>query len=141
MNVKYLNSVDELDNLVGLTPKEREDMEIVTQTFPFRANEYYLSLIDWKDRHDPLRRIVLPDPHELKGGGCMDPSCGKDYTKLPGLQHKYARTGLLLLSDLCGGICRFCFRKLAHWYDDYRHHAVHIGDLLPVKMAKMHWLF
>jgi lysine 2,3-aminomutase len=111
MNVKYLNSVDELDNLVGLTPKEREEMENVTQTFPFRANDYYLSLIDWKDRHDPLRRIVVPDPHELNGGGCMDPSCEKDYTKLPGLQHKYAQTGLLLLSDLCGGICRFCFRK------------------------------
>ena len=41
----------------------------------------------------------------------MDPSCEKDYTKLPGVQHKYAQTGLLLLSDVCGGVCRFCFRK------------------------------
>ena len=107
----YLNSIDELDNLVGLEPKERQDMETVCETFPFRANDYYLSLIDWKDRRDPLRRIVVPDARELKGGGCMDPSCEKDYTKLPGLQHKYAQTGLLLLSDVCGGICRFCFRK------------------------------
>jgi KamA family protein len=111
MNPKYIHSIHELDNLVGLTPKEREEMETVTQTFPFRANEYYLSLIDWKDGHDPLRRIVIPDPRELKGGGCLDPSCEKDFTKLPGLQHKYAQTGLLLLSDVCGGICRFCFRK------------------------------
>ncbi len=111
MKPKYLVSVDELDNLVGLAPKEREEMEAVTQTFPFRANEYYLSLIDWKDGRDPLRRIVIPDPRELKGGGCPDPSCEKDFTKLPGLQHKYAQTGLLLLSDVCGGICRFCFRK------------------------------
>jgi KamA family protein len=111
MNPKYLTSIDELDNLVGLEPKECKEMEIVTQTFPFRANEYYLSLIDWKDGHDPLRRIIVPDSRELKGGGCLDPSCEKDYTKLPGLQHKYAQTGLLLLSDVCGGICRFCFRK------------------------------
>jgi len=111
MSVKYLHSVDELDNFVGLEPKERQDMETVCETFPFRANDYYLSLIDWKDRHDPLRRIVIPDPRELKGGGCLDPSCEKDYTKLPSLQHKYAQTGLLLLSDVCGGICRFCFRK------------------------------
>lgn len=41
----------------------------------------------------------------------MDPSHEKDYTKLPGLQHKYSQTGLLLLSDVCGGVCRFCFRK------------------------------
>ena len=111
MNPRYIHSIDELDNLVGLEPKERQDMETVCETFPFRANDYYLSLIDWKDRHDPLRRIVIPDPRELKGGGCLDPSCEKDYTKLPGLQHKYAQTGLLLLSDVCGGICRFCFRK------------------------------
>ncbi len=111
MNPKYITSISELDNLVGLAPKEREKMETVTDRFPFRSNEYYLSLIDWKDRHDPLRRIVVPDPQELKEGGSADPSCEKDYTKKPGLQHKYDQTGLLLLTDVCGGICRFCFRK------------------------------
>ncbi|OPY39645.1 MAG: L-lysine 2,3-aminomutase [Methanoregulaceae archaeon PtaU1.Bin222] len=111
MNSGFIHSIDELDNIVGLTPTEREEMENVTEKFPFRANEYYLSLIDWKDRQDPLRRIVVPDPRELKGGGCMDPSRERDYTRLPGLQHKYDQTGLLLLTDVCGGICRFCFRK------------------------------
>jgi len=111
MNPKYIHSIDELDNLVGLTPKERQEMECVTRKFPFRANSYYLSLIDWKDRHDPLRRIVIPDLRELKDGGSLDPSNEKNYTKMPGLQHKYPQTALLLLSDVCGGICRFCFRK------------------------------
>ncbi|HSA38261.1 MAG TPA: KamA family radical SAM protein [Methanoregula sp.] len=111
MDPKYITSISELDNLVGLAPKEREKMETVTDLFPFRSNDYYLSLIDWKDRHDPLRRIVVPDPRELRDGGSADPSCEKDYTKQPGLQHKYDQTGLLLLTDLCGGICRFCFRK------------------------------
>lgn len=111
MNPKYITSVSELDNLIGLVPKEREKMETVTDLFPFRSNEYYLSLIDWKDGHDPLRRIVVPDIRELKKSGSADPSCEKDYTKQPGLQHKYDQTGLLLLTDVCGGICRFCFRK------------------------------
>ena len=111
MNPRYLTSVAELDNLVGLTKKEREEMESVTDLFPFRANEYYLSLINWKDGHDPLRRIVIPDIRELGCGGSTDPSCEKDYTKKPGLQHKYNQTGLLLLTDTCAGICRFCFRK------------------------------
>ncbi|OPX64880.1 MULTISPECIES: KamA family radical SAM protein [unclassified Methanoregula] len=108
---KYITSVSELDNLVGLAPKEREKLETVTDLFPFRSNEYYLSLIDWKDGHDPLRRIVVPDAQELRKGGSADPSCEKEYTKQPGLQHKYDQTGLLLLTDVCGGICRFCFRK------------------------------
>ena len=111
MNPKYLSTISELDNLVGLAPKAREMMETVTEKFPFRSNEYYLSLIDWKDGHDPLRRIVIPDSRELNIGGIADPSCEKDYTKKPGLQHKYDQTGLLLLTDVCGGICRFCFRK------------------------------
>jgi KamA family protein len=111
MNPKYITSISELDNLVGLAPKAREKMETVTDLFPFRSNEYYLSLIDWKDGHDPLKRIVIPDSLELKTGGSPDPSCEKVYTKKPGLQHKYDQTGLLLLTDICGGICRFCFRK------------------------------
>jgi len=111
MSTKYLNSIDELDNLVGLSPKERNEMENVSDRFPFRANEYYLSLINWKDRRDPIRKIIIPDAAELQGGGCLDPSCEKDFTRKPGLQHKYDQTSLLLLSDVCGGICRFCFRK------------------------------
>ena len=111
MQPKYVTSISDLDNLVGLNAKEREKMEAVTEQFPFRSNEYYLSLIDWKNDHDPLKRIIIPDPRELEIGGCSDPSCEKDYTKKPGLQHKYDQTGLLLLTDVCGGICRFCFRK------------------------------
>ena len=49
MNPKYLSTISELDNLVGLTSRERTTMETVSDTFPFRSNEYYLSLIDWKD--------------------------------------------------------------------------------------------
>jgi lysine 2,3-aminomutase len=111
MNPKYLHSIDELDNLVGFSKKDFTQMEQVTERFPFRANDYYLSLIDWKDDRDPLRKIVVPDIRELKGSGSLDPSSEKDFTRLPGLQHKYEQTGLLLLSDVCGGICRFCFRK------------------------------
>jgi KamA family protein len=30
---------------------------------------------------------------------------------MPGLQHKYSDTAIMLASDVCGGLCRFCFRK------------------------------
>jgi len=116
MNPRYITSISELDNLVGLAPKAREMMETVTELIPFRSNEYFLSLIDWKDDHDPLRRILIPGSHELKTWGPTDPSSEKDYPKIPGLQHEYGQTGLLLLTDICGGICR-----LTLWFDDYRH--------------------
>jgi lysine 2,3-aminomutase len=112
MNLRYmnrLNQIKELDNF--LSSEEKKRLEGVEQVFPFRSNEYYLSLIDWRDPEDPLRKIIIPDPHELEPKGRLDPSSEKDYTIIPGLQHKYPQTVLVLLSDVCGGICRFCFRK------------------------------
>lgn len=111
MDPHDIQTISELANHVGLTKRESREMERVCEIFPFRLNDYYLSLINWKDDRDPIRKIVIPDPRELKGGGSLDPSSEKNYTRLPGLQHKYSQTGLLLLSDVCGGICRFCFRK------------------------------
>ena len=111
MNMNYLNTISELDNLVGLTSRERTAMETVSYTFPFRSSEYYLSLIDWEDRDDPLRRVIIPHPSELNGMGCLDPLFENDCNRKSGLPHTSGQTGLLLLTDVCGGICRFCFRK------------------------------
>ena len=86
MSKKYITSIDELDNRFSLSPGERNRMKAVCEKFLFRASKYYLSLIDCEDRNDPLYLIVIPDARELKGGGSHDPSCGKDYTRLAGLQ-------------------------------------------------------
>jgi KamA family protein len=48
---------------------------------------------------------------ELDEWGRLDPSDEKSYTILPGLEHKYNSTALLLVSNVCDGICRYCFRK------------------------------
>ncbi len=111
-NLRYITRINQIPDLdVFLSRDERKGMEEVEQIFPFRSNEYYLSLIDWNDPEDPIRRIVIPDSRELDVTGTLDPSSEGSYTVLPGLQHKYPQTALLLLSDVCGGICRFCFRK------------------------------
>ncbi len=86
-------------------------LEKVTDFFPFKATEYYLSLIDFNDPQDPLRRIILPDEDECQQWGRLDPSNESSYTVVPGLQHKYGSTALILFSNLCLGFCRYCFRK------------------------------
>lgn len=108
MSVRYLNRIDDLDHL---TDAEKDRIRAVTKTYPFLANDYYLSLIDWDDPADPIRRIVIPDVAELSGEGTLDASREIEYTVMPGLQHKYDTTALLLVSGQCGGICRYCFRK------------------------------
>ena len=104
----YLSS---LDSIPGIDAGEFAALAPVTEVFAFRANDYYLSLIDWDDPADPIRRLIVPSVEELEPWGHLDPSSEHRYTRAPGLQHKYRETALLLVSDACGGLCRYCFRK------------------------------
>ncbi|MHB8867499.1 MAG: KamA family radical SAM protein [Thermoleophilia bacterium] len=100
-----------LSQVEGMPDADRAALERVAARYAFRANTYYLGLIDWSDPEDPIRRIIIPGPEELETWGRLDASNEHSYTKVAGLEHKYEYTGLLLVNDLCGGYCRFCFRK------------------------------
>lgn len=94
-----------------LAPRERERLTEVTRHFSFRATDHYLSLIDWSDPDDPIRRIVLPDMAELGCDGELDPSNEHTNYIVPGCQHKYPHTALLVCTESCAAYCRYCFRK------------------------------
>ncbi len=106
--MKYLTQIDQLE---FLSEAEKDRLISVTEKFDFRCNEYYLSLIDWDDPDDPIRRIIIPDLCELDEWGRLDPSNEQTYSVMPGLEHKYNSTVLMLVSNVCEGICRYCFRK------------------------------
>ena len=117
--VKYVSDVSSLNKL---PPDKIPALKMVQEIYPFRANDYYLSLIDWSDRRDPIRRRIVPCEAEMLQGGHLDPSDEKSITVAPGCEHKYANTAVLLCNDICGGFCRFCFRKrlFQHGNDDSR---------------------
>jgi KamA family protein len=94
-----------------LTPAERRSLEAVTAKYAFRANDYYLSLIDWKDPNDPIRQLIVPRTDELTEWGQLDPCNEAAVTVAQGVQHKYKHTVLLLCNEVCGAFCRYCFRK------------------------------
>lgn len=101
-----------MQDIEGLKTDERVQAALVADEYAFRASEYYLGLIDFDDPDDPIRKLIIPDARELMDGGSdLDPSNEETYTRVPGLQHKYPHIALLLVNDLCGGCCRFCFRK------------------------------
>ena len=104
----YLTNIT---RLTQLTPEEQKELAPVTDRFIFRSNTYYQDLIDWDDPDDPIRRIVVPLKGELENWGQLDASDEGSYTVVPGLEHKYSDTALLLANDSCGAYCRFCFRK------------------------------
>jgi KamA family protein len=111
VNISRPRYINKLDQVQGLSDQERQELQPVAERFAFRTNEYYQSLIDWNDPDDPIRRIVMPDIQELDEFGEMDASDEHSYTVRKGLEHKYGDTALLLVNNVCGAYCRFCFRK------------------------------
>lgn len=101
----------DIQQITELPEAERAQLLPVTDQYVFRVSEYYLSLIDWNDPDDPIRRIVIPTESELLEYGQLDPSDEASNYVAKGCQHKYGPTALLLVSDVCGAYCRFCFRK------------------------------
>lgn len=108
MRVKYTSN---LDDLPGLTDDEKLSLKQVTEKFVFRLNDYYLRLIDWTNPNDPIRKLVIPNSNELREYGRWDASDEDTNYVVKGCQHKYRTTALLLVSEVCGAYCRFCFRK------------------------------
>lgn len=108
MEIGYLNDIC---RLAALSDDEKQSLSAVSKIYRFRANSYYLSLIDWDEPDDPIRTLIIPQVHELEKWGHFDPSGEQNFTVLPGVEHKYPSTVLLLVSNVCGGICRYCFRK------------------------------
>lgn len=106
--VRYIRDLDEIPNL---RPEERAKLKRVAERYAFRANDYYLSLIDWDDPADPIRRIIIPREDELNDWGRLDASNEQGVTVARGVQHKYPHTVLLLCNEVCGSYCRYCFRK------------------------------
>lgn len=103
--------VSDISKLSRLSPSKKVALKMVQELYPFRANDYYLSLINWSDPNDPIFKIIIPDETELSPHGHFDPSDEKSVTVVQGCEHKYANTAVLLCNDMCGGFCRFCFRK------------------------------
>jgi KamA family protein len=76
-----------------------------------QVTKFYDQLIRKSGYYEQLKHIVEPSLQELESPGLLDTSGEHDNTVVPGLQHKYPQTGLLLVTDRCASYCRYCFRK------------------------------
>ncbi len=108
---KSISNIKQLKKQVALDLDEEKQLEQVVQIHPMRVSSYYLSLINWNDPHDPIRKIAVPSVEELNLEGFYDTSGEAENTKMPGLQHKYSETALILATNRCATYCRYCFRK------------------------------
>lgn len=105
---KYILKIDRLPHI---SDAEKVKLKEVAERYAFRVNDYYIDLIDWSNPNDPIRNLVIPKAEELEEWGVLDASAEDKITVRKGVQHKYASTVLLLVNEVCGAYCRYCFRK------------------------------
>ena len=108
---RSISTVTQLKRYVDIPPAEEKQLRHIIGLHPMRIPRYYADLINWDDPHDPIRRMAVPDQAELDLSGSYDTSGESLSMRLPGLQHKYAQTALLLTTNRCSMYCRHCFRK------------------------------
>jgi lysine 2,3-aminomutase len=113
-NIKLcLSGLSQPDALSGYSQTKRSALQAVTAAYPLSITPYYLSLIDTRDRHDPLHRQCFPDLKEIHFslGGVEDPLEERRDMPVPGLIHRYADRCLILTTHVCAVYCRHCNRK------------------------------
>ena len=81
------------------------------ERFPMLVPSSYANLIDWADPKDPLRLLVTPSANESSQDGREDTSGEALSTVAQGIQHKYEKTAVLVLTQACAAHCRYCFRR------------------------------
>ncbi len=106
-----IRTLTDLKKYTKLSLSEEKRLKEVIKIHPMNMTKYYMSLINWNDKKDPIRKMMIPSIEELNTIGSYDTSGEAENTKLSGLQHKYQQTALLLSTNRCSSYCRFCFRK------------------------------
>ncbi|WP_039944350.1 lysine 2,3-aminomutase [Thermicanus aegyptius] len=108
-----IRKVEDLKQVVNLTPDEEEGVRISTMTIPLNITPYYASLMDPDDPTDPIRMQSVPISHELLRTpyDMPDPLLEDTDSPVPGITHRYPDRVLFLITNQCSMYCRYCTRR------------------------------
>lgn len=108
-----IETVEELKELIPLTPEEEEGAKKTLQSLRMAITPYYLSLIDINDPDDPVRKQAVPLELEThrSAADIEDPLHEDTDSPVPGLTHRYPDRVLMLITDQCSMYCRHCTRR------------------------------
>lgn len=102
---------EDIKEYLKLDKQQVENINKLLDDYPMLIPDYYFSLIDFNNPDDPIMQMSIPSTFEFDRDGSFDTSGEGDNTVLPGMQHKYRQTALILSTNKCAMYCRHCFRK------------------------------
>jgi len=108
-----VNTLDALSLLLNIKPYQTSRYKRLIDVFHYAITPYYLSLVDWSNPEDPIRRQCIPDLKELEFQviGDNDPLEEEEDMQVPGLVHRYPDRVLAVVTNACSMYCRHCTRK------------------------------
>ena len=113
-----VRTIDALTPILNLKPYQLSRYKRLIEVFHYSVTPYYLSLIDWSDPEDPIRKQCIPELKEIEFQiiGDSDPLEEEDDMQVPGLVHRYPDRVLAVVTDMCAMYCRHCTRK-RKWFE------------------------
>lgn len=108
-----ITTLAELGRFFPLAAESRRPLGAVLHEFRLGIPPYYLSLIDPRDRLDPMRLQAVPSIDEFLDldVGEDDPLAEESTSPVPGIVHRYPDRCLLVATNNCALYCRYCTRK------------------------------
>jgi lysine 2,3-aminomutase len=108
-----ITTLAQLENLMTLTPDEKEGCLFAAHKLSLAITPYYFNLIDTKNPECPIRKQVIPNIKEsyIAPGESSDPVGEEGTMPVPGIVHRYPDRVLFLVTDRCASYCRYCTRS------------------------------
>ncbi len=107
-----VRSLKEVKELFPLTEEEERAFKEVVKVYPFSSTVYYLELAR---KSLAVRKMLLPSLLEIdpsvQGRGEEDPLREERDFKVPLLTHRYPDRVLIITTNYCPVLCRYCMRK------------------------------
>jgi len=106
-----ITSIAQLEQIIGKVPTP--GLRASSSVYPLAITPYYLSLINFNIKNDPIRTQCVPDIRELSysQGALADPLEEDANMPVDKLVHRYPDRCLAIVTEICATYCRHCNRK------------------------------
>ena len=106
-----ITRIAQLEQIIGKVSAQKSSA--TASVYPLAITPYYLSLINFDTKNDPIRTQCVPDIRELSSsqGALVDPLEEDAHMPVDKLIHRYPDRCLAIVTEICATYCRHCNRK------------------------------
>ncbi len=108
-----ITNVDQLADMLDLSPTALTDIARVTATYRMRLTPYYASLIMPGEKNDPVMLQAVPTGEMIDNAGIEIPPVAADHSPARLVDQFYPRVVTIKSTNMCAMYCTHCLR-IAH---------------------------